>query len=43
MMELERTSNMGQFIVEINYVCADFIGDSITKLTSNLFRGYFCD
>ena len=25
--------------VEINYVCADFIGDSITKITSNKGRG----
>ena len=27
------------FIVEINYLCADFIGDSITKITSNKARG----
>ena len=26
--------------VEINYVCADFIGDSITKITSNKGRGF---
>ena len=25
--------------VEINYVCADFIGDSITKIISNKGRG----
>ena len=28
-------------IVEINYVCADFIGDSFGPRP--LFRGYFCD
>ena len=27
------------YIVEINYVCADFIGNSITKITSNKGRG----
>ena len=26
-------------VVEINYVCVDFIGDSITKITSNKGRG----
>ena len=30
---------VNNFIVEINYVCADFIGDSITKITSNKGRG----
>ena len=27
------------FTLEINYVCTDFIGDSITKITSNKGRG----
>ena len=29
----------GDYVLEINYVCADFIGDSITKITSNKGRG----
>ena len=28
-----------RLVVEINYVCADFIGDSITKITSNKGQG----
>ena len=29
----------GPASVEINYVCADFIGDTIAKITSNKGRG----
>ena len=28
-----------KLVVEINYICTDFIGDSITKITSNKGRG----
>ena len=36
---LKRHFDVILFIVEMNYVCADFIGNSITKITSNKGRG----